>query len=342
MTVQPALGTPYARDFVAMIREALDAAGRPDVRADALWIDDDITDVPLILNVPVGPDLVLPVRPCGGFASVNGELDRHVDMFVKALINLKHAEATLGEYAEEIRKAAREQIAQARAEGLELMLDGIDLKPTNVFYLTWDEWRDAADHVLAAVRVRRLSHSLRFEIEELWVEDAEVLEQELERIKDEQREREHILTELVAAGADARVDSITLDLLRAHGLDVAQALRQICKGQSIKVDLPDMGGCLLFRNINGWVSETAHFGQVKWNGEHLWFGGENEPHDLDGLVGNQLGDRVADPTFARLRIAAVTAYPGAPKFISFEASSFLIDAQTGRIWQEERMPAKAG
>lgn len=85
--------------------------------------------------MPFGPDLIVPVRPREGFGSpvATDSPERSDGFFVRALVNLKDAAQSLRGYAAEIRAAADEQIAQARANGVDLTLIGVGFKPASVY-----------------------------------------------------------------------------------------------------------------------------------------------------------------------------------------------------------------
>ena len=120
------------RKFVARVRAKLDAAGRQDVVIDRLWIDENEPGYLFLLNVPVAPELAVPLKPLDGCSKTRsaGELDQHIGYFATALVNLKSAEKMLMRYAQDVRREARKQIAAVRAEGLDVSIANLGFKPT--------------------------------------------------------------------------------------------------------------------------------------------------------------------------------------------------------------------
>ncbi|WP_174285532.1 hypothetical protein [Sphingomonas bacterium] len=231
------------RQFVATIRAKLDAGGHADVPVDRLWVDEDDQGYPFLLRVPVGAELIMPLMPLNGFfeADTPEKMDVHIGHFADALVNLRRGEKMLLRYVNGVRKAAVEVITAARADGLDLLLDRVGLKPAYAWHLAGGSWKDAISYVLAELRVRHTSFYLRPTVSEYYVEEAADVADEIQGLREEQRERQERLLELETIGADLEVDAITLDLLAAHGLDADQVLRDLWKRQSVTFTVQHLG-----------------------------------------------------------------------------------------------------
>ncbi|USI73936.1 hypothetical protein [Sphingomonas morindae] len=333
------------REFVARVRAKLDAAGRRDVPISRLWIDEDTIGYPFLLKVPVGPELLVPLQPMDGFYDETARTsDWHIDYFAAALINLRSAERMLIRYARDIRRQALRQIEDARSKGLDVSLEGIGFRPTYAWHLSGDNWKDAAHHVLAEVKLRNTSFSLRPENTQIWVEEPADVGRHLESVLKEQREHQALAGEMEAMGADLIVDGITMDLLAASGFDAVDVLRKVWKEQCVNMTIRHGGLDRHFSVISfrGRTSASVDLENASWNGEHLWFHGEAERPWQRDLVGRTLAGLVDHPAFAARTVIGVGdgSPQGRPGQISLDISDrFLFDADTGSIWPQERHAA---
>jgi hypothetical protein len=330
------------RQFIAMVRSALDEAGQTDIGIDRQWIDKDAQGHPLIVNVPVGPAITLQLLPLNSLFDIKSveELKWHSDEFALALANLKQAEKMLEKYVRDVRTTTIAEIAAARADGLDILLEGVGLKPTYAHHLTGKDWKDAASRILASVRIRTTSFFLQPEIRELHVEGPTEVADEIAVIRKEQRKRQAKLAELNSLGADLVVDTLTLDLLAAHGLDADEVLSKVWKTQCVNLTVHHQGrdAQLSIITSNGQVSASLVLEEAIWNGEHLWLRDDGRSSGNEDLVGKSLGELVPHPVFASRPIAAVLNRQ-VDQF-SFDLSQkVLFDADTGRIWREERLAA---
>ena len=64
------------RDFVALVRAELAAAGRPDVAIERNWIDEDAPGKPFLLHVPIGTELSVPLSARNDFLRARTDDDR--------------------------------------------------------------------------------------------------------------------------------------------------------------------------------------------------------------------------------------------------------------------------
>ncbi|SEL80488.1 hypothetical protein SAMN05216382_2685 [Sphingomonas palmae] len=330
------------REIISMIRNRLDEAGHADVTVSRLWIDEDTVGYPFLLHVPVGAELTVPLRPREDIAYANDAeaIGRHAGHFAAALINLKRAEKMLGKYARDVRRAAVSEIAAARAEGLDILLERVGFKPTYAYHLTHSSWKEAALHILGEVTVRHTSFYLRPETSVLWVEEPADVARELEDLKEEQRGRQDEVVELEARGFDLEVDAITLDLLNAHGLDAAAVLREVWKEQCVNLRVEDRGRetHLSLVSFSGKVTASFELENAYWNGEHLWFTGDEQAKDYKHLVGQPLGESVRHPVFASRRVVDVV-HRHADHIVLDLSEKVLFDADTGRLFREEVLAA---
>lgn len=330
------------REFVAMVRVELAAAGRPDVAIERSWIDEDEPGYPFLLHVPVGTELSIPLKAMQGFFETRTDEDRkwYAVEFAKALINLRSAEAMLTRYARDVRKAANAAVATARANGLDVLLDRVGFKPTYAYHLTQKDWKDAAFHVLANVTFRHTSFYLRRETSCVYVEEPADVGKELASILEDQRERQDRIAELDAQGCDLLVDGITLDLLAAHGLDAAETLTAVWKKQCLNLKVQHQGQDVSLSLITsgGYATASIMLPEAFWNGEHMWLCGDEHMNDHKGLIGKSLGDLVPHPVFTSRPV--VDVFNRHADHIVFDLSDkHMFDADTGRIWREERLAA---
>ena len=330
------------RDFVAMVRAELAAAGRPDIMIERNWIDENQPGYAFLLHVPVGTELTVPLMAMDGFFDTRTNEDRksYAVEFAKALINLKSAEAMLTKYARDVRRAANAAVAAARADGLDILLDRVGFKPTYACHLTYEAWRDAALHVLAEVTIRHTSFYLRPTTSILWVEEPAEVEKELQDIVEEQRELQYRMAELDAGGYDLVVDQITLDLLEAHGFDTVETLTRVWKEQCVNLKAEHAGHdvSLSLISFGGVTTASIQLQDAIWNGEHLWFLGDEHMKDHKHLIGKSVGDLVRHPVFASRPI--VNVFNRHTDHVVFDLSQkVMFDADTGRLWREERLAA---
>lgn len=341
MNDQPANDIMTNREFVAIVRAKLDAAGHRDIAIERSWIDEHVPGYNFLLNVPVGTEFVLPLKAMEGmFNKPAADVEWEVGHFVAALVNLQKAERMLIKYGRDVRRAANEQIALAREEGLELQLDNVGFKPTYAYHLSGKEWKDAAYHVLAAVKVRHTSFYLQPEVSEIWVEEAADVAEELRDIRGEQAERQARIRELEALGADLEVDAITLEILSEHGLVAEEVLRSVWKKQCLNLKVEHLGreATLSLVTWDGRVSSSLHLEDAYWNGEHLWLLGDENVRGHEGLMGKCLGDLVQHPVFTSrpiVKVMNVHGERGRDLFFFDMAQTSLFDADTGRIWPVE-------
>lgn len=328
------------RELIAKTRAGLDAAGHQDVRVDGLWIDEDRSAPSPTLDVPIGADMVLPLEPLtDGTAPPSVVVDEFARHLVQALPNVLRAGPSLRRYAAAVRRAAVREIEAARADGLELLLESVTLRPTSAWLLTGADWRSAADHVLAEVRVRRLSFHLRQEVIAVVVGEPKEVTKELAPIREQQGERQRRAAELAALGADLEVDGITLDLLRVAGLPLVELLRRARSEQCVNVAADHQEGAagLALLNSDGRVTASMRQDGLFWNGERMWGPFRVEPERIPGLIGAEASTLVAHPAFASARIVSI-AGDEHPEMdvIRFETPMHLFDASSGRVWPSGR------
>ncbi|MDE1918565.1 MAG: hypothetical protein KGJ57_21195 [Sphingomonadales bacterium] len=329
------------REFITMIRSALDEAGHPDIMIARQWIVEDETGYSI--HVPVGAALSVPLRPRSDFHDKPSfeDLKRNARDFALALVNLKRAKKMLEKYARDVRVAAVAEITAAQAEGLDLLIDGVGFKSTRAYHLTDKNWKEAAHHILASVRIRHTSCHLQPEVSSFPVEEPADVAKELAGVIQEQRERQDWMAQLEALGADLIVDQITLDLLAACGLNAEEMLRNVWKAQWVTVKFGDHGGqtWLSLVSSEGNVTARGDLGDCFWSGRSLEIAGDALGTDADRLVGMSLGDRVKHPVFTSRPIVSVERRLGTHS-VSFDLSDKLMfDAETGRIWRNERLAA---
>lgn len=330
------------RQFIQMVRTRLDVDGHRDVPVSRQWIDEDEPGYPFLLNVPVGSELFVPLKPQQAFFRTEdvGHIVSHVEHFAKALVTLRQAERMLVKYARDVRRAAAKVIGDARAEGLDVLLADVTFKPTYAWHLTGSSWKDAAHHILASVKVRNTSFYLQPEISEVWVEGPAEVAKELEDLLGDERERLARLAYLDGLGADLQVDAITLGLLRTHVVDIEQSLREAWKKQrvSIPVVIDGYETQLSLMTSDGRATAGMQLPDAFWNGERLWMT-NGQARNAPDLIGKTLAGLVAHPALACRTVVRIDRPPEdveIPDVYHLDTSeTFLFDADTGRIWPEQ-------
>ena len=82
------------RQFIDQVRKRLCGQGRPDILLSRLWIETEPTDESFVLNVPIGPEYTVGVRPINvEFWNDPALFERTIGQFADALINLRDASA---------------------------------------------------------------------------------------------------------------------------------------------------------------------------------------------------------------------------------------------------------
>lgn len=331
------------RDFIRHVRAKLDACGHADIAISRQWIDESTPGEAFLLNVPVGTDLVVPLMPTVGlFERSVAEADREIGQFAKALVNLRAAEKMLATYVRDVRRAASQEIAAARAAGLDLLLEGVDLRPTYAVHLTHKSWKEAAGNVLASVRVRNTSFLLRPETTELLVVEPAEAADEIAALRGQQRERQERLVQLDRMGADLEFDVVTLELLEAHGLEASAVLQRVWHEQCVELTVQHLGrdAKLSLTSFEGRLRASLELEDAYWNGEHLWFLKEELYTGHADASGKLLGDRVQHPVLARQLVSKVVPHPAGRELVFLDLSDkLLFDADTGRIWRREHLAA---
>ncbi|TPG40569.1 hypothetical protein EAH79_11790 [Sphingomonas koreensis] len=330
------------RQFVAAVHSELATMGRPDIPFERSWFDENALGDRLLVHVPVGSELTVPLKVMDRFFDMQTteDLKCNASEFAKALVNLKLAEAMLLTYARAVRLSANAVVADAREQGLDVLLDRVGLKPTYAYHLTGKSWKEAAYHVLAAVTIRHTSFYLRPHTSTVWVEKPAQVAEELSHVLREQRERQDRASELDAMRADLIVDAITLDLLEAHGIDAIEVLTRVWKEQCVNLTVDYLGTdvSLSITSSAGEASASILLPEAFWNGEHLWFRGDEQEEDHKHLIGRSLGVLVPHPAFTSRPV--VDVFREHTDHVVFDLSDkVMFDADTGRLRREERLAA---
>jgi len=326
------------RKLFALVRAGLDSAGRQDIPFEQSWVNDEREGYLFTIDMPVGPDLVLPLVPLERMVEVvdHEQIERFATSLVRSAINMKRAEKMIGRYVNAVARAARREIEAARASGLDVLLERVGLKPTYSWHLAHSDWKEAAAHALAQVNIRNTSFYLRPEITSVIIEEPDDVAYELSQVFEDQRERQSQLQRLQELGADLEVDSVTVDLLRVHGFSITETLREVHRSQC--VNLPesdgDPAGRLSITSSSGSANASLVLKDAIWNGSVLWFVDEVDRDWLRARVGGTLGERINHPVLASLEVAEIERLDTEHRpMIRFKAADqLLFDAETGRLW----------
>ena len=327
-----------SRQFIDQVRQRLTTKGHPDILLSRLWIEKELTDEPLALNVPVGPEHTVTLRSVKvDFWNDPALLEHTIGHYADALINLRHAEQSILDYVEDVRRQALKAIAEARSEGLDLRLEGVGLRPVQAIHLSQDGWEDAASYIVAVIKVRHLSSALQYEVSELPADNPEVLREMLSDVKARHAENQSRLHEMDQSGYDLEIDALTYDLLKVHFDDVAALLNAVQKEDCINLDIDHDGRkCpMSISSFKGRVSVNLQLEDIFWNGEHLWY---PKASLFEVQQGSVLGDRIAHPVFASRPILRIES--GLHDLVSFDLSErLLFDAESGSLWSSAQLAA---
>ena len=323
------------RQFVEAIRAELDDAGHQDIPISRQWIEEGVPGYGYLVHVPVSPELTIPLKVMQGFFDAKDldDLRSHAREFATALANLTRAEKMLVKYARDVRAAAVAEITAARAVGLDMLLEDVGFKPTYAWHLTGKDWKSAALHILASVKVRHTAFFLRPTVSELYVGEPADVAKELADVCKDQRERQDRIAEFDALGADLIVDRITLDLLTTHGLNVEEVLTAVWNRQCVNLTVEHLGRetSLSLISSNGHVTASISLEDAIWNGEHLWFVGDEQMTDHTSLIGKSVGELVRHPVFSSRPIVNIF-HRHADHVVYDLSDKMLFDADSGQLW----------
>ncbi len=340
------------REFIAAIRTELDAAGATRIRVDRSWLRTNAEGEAFLLEAPVGPEMVVPLRP-GDSAELlldEASCEAEAKLFAKALINLDRGKQELLTHAEAVRAAVRSEVLVALEGGTSVRLAGVRFKPTRVNNL--EDPDSACDHVFVEVDIETTSPNLGRQTTSILVEEMEDIASLLRDEFDHQRSRQARLEELAALEADLEIDDIGLELLRwptigsgddlgrQSKLDPGEVLDELLRDGSVTIKLT--GGQVLYvHNDCGVAQVTMTSSEANWSGQYLWLSGPRADEDHSDRVGRTLEGLLHNPIFANRKVEYASQFEGtAHQLFSFNnPRRWLYDAQTGHLRQRSKLSA---
>lgn len=330
------------RNFVREIRTSLTAEGHSDVMFRSAWIRDADGEEPFVIDVPVGPEFVVTLRPeLLSYESPKSEdWSKDACTFASALITLHNGETALSSYAEEVRQAVSKEIEKARKQGLDIRLSRVGFSPVDVGSLTDANLRGALDYVVAEAEIETTNSSLEREVETLTLGHPSKASSALKKYLTYQARRQAREDELELIGADLEVSDICLEIIRLTGKSSTTVLSDLLKSrrlsftprEEIRIDL---------RIDCGTVKATVVTDSIFWHEDVLHLR-ENEvtahPEDLPGKT---LSDYITDPIFANLPVKHCAPDEGGSLVFVFDEQRNYFDASAMRIWDKNEERRKA-
>ncbi len=327
-----------ARRFAVVVRQVLNEIGHSDIRFEARWLHTEFDNDKIVFIVPINTQFSVPL-----IVSEKPEHEWHdcqrkefAGYVAHALVNLSKASKRLTKYQRQLTISAIANIQKARDKGLELQFEKMAFNPITASHISGCSWQEAEANVIGVMFVSHTNDTLRPSISPYRVNDDRDIGRALEALCEKQGELEKISADLDAMNADLIVDTITLDIMRAEGLEPVEVLRELLASEK---------GTLTFRNDErsvlaismdqGRASVLLITSNAVWNGKVLWLTDEsgmaimtagNSSFD-DLAIGKTLASHVDYPAFTSRPISGVgrSGY-----YIDFELDGAnLFDAYTG-------------
>ncbi|WP_210358337.1 hypothetical protein [Sphingomonas beigongshangi] len=321
-----------------MTSEALARITGSRVPFEREWLRvDEVAGARLVVEVPIGRDLVLDVHS-DNLSGHNRDFARRqfADDLAKSLVNIEAARWSLRRYAGAMRRVSAAVIDKAVREGFEYAFEKVTFKQARACHLAHPDWREAASHVIARVHFTGLGDQLRQVTHQLIIEEPEYVEDEIRAFDHEQLEHQRARDALRAQGADIAVDEITLRHLDRYGIDRLEALRSVAANGATRFEVTKRNGC------SGKLSLRSDAGVVRchiiddpdfvWIDDVLALEGPSTPADPASLASRLVSDVCPDDIYSGLRLGSLRSRGRFPTF-TIEQATHLVDLATGRIWE---------
>lgn len=330
------------RKFVDDIRQNLDELGNADIMLRPSWLIERDKGDPFSLEVPVGPDLVVSLRPrhIEGKEAASEIWVREAETFSSALVTLKAGENTLVSYADEMRDAAVDEVRKAQADGLDIRLAGIGFKPAYAHTLDRTDREDALNYIIAEVKLEVTSYDLKREIVSLTLDEPEDVVSAIQEHANVQRERQCREDELHDCGADLEISDIGIDILRLAGRRPEQILADLHRRGSEDIVLE--GGIRIgVMQDSGLVEVSLETEEIYWNGKVLQIRKKSEIDHAEDLPARPLSELITDRVFAGRPVSHITNHGEGDTVYYFDETRFYFDASAMRIWDKNEERRKA-
>ncbi|OYY66582.1 hypothetical protein [Sphingomonas sp. 28-62-11] len=335
-----AFDTVAAGDWmIAAVRAALDASGRSDINLERGWLtvtegEDDYVEA--VVLVPIGRNLSLPLKSLHRNEAPAVVFQRFAEDLLKALPNVERARWSLRRYAADTRRAAEAAIADARAEGLDVSLERIELRPTYAWHMTDRSWKEAADHVLARVLVNGLNRDLNPDVIGFDVGQPGDVADELAGALNQQKEIQDKRDALGRQGASVAVDVVTLSILFEYDLGFETISEVVRVGhKTVEVAMRDGStGHLHIVSSEGKVICNFHSraeGAWRWCMDRLEIAADPAWGVDETLVGRDVAELSGDKLFEGLTVASTRRGVGGVIALEIDAPTRLFNAETGQF-----------
>ncbi len=327
-----------ARRFAVVVRQVLNKIGHSDIRFEASWLNTEFDNGRIVFTVPINAQFSVPLivseKPEHEWSDYQRKA--FAGYVAHALVNLSKASKRLAKHQRQLTNSAIAIIEEARDNGLDLQLEKMAFYPIPAFHISQCSWKEVDDNATRVMFVSHTDDTLRPSVFPYRVNNDRDIGRALQAICENQGELEKMSADLDAMNADLIVDTITLDIMRAEGLEPVEVLRELLASEK---------GTLTFRNDErsvlaisldqGRASVLLTTSNAVWNGKVLWLTDEagmaimtagNSSFD-DLAIGKTLASHVDYPAFTSRPISGVgrSGY-----LIDFELDGAnLFDAYTG-------------
>ena len=330
------------RKFVDDIRQNLDELENADIMLRPSWLIERGSGDPFSREVPVGPALVVSLRPrhIQGKEAASELWFREANTFASALVTLKAGENTLVSYADEMRHAAIDEVRKAQADGLDIRLAGIGFKPAYAHTLDRTDREDALNYIIAEVKLEVTSYDLKREIVSLTLDEPEDVASAIQEHANVQRERQGREDELHECGADLEISDIGIDILRLAGRRPEEILADLYRRGAEDIVLE--GGIRIgVMQDTGLVEVSLETEEIYWNGKVLQLRKKREIDNAEDLPARPLSEQITDRVFAGRPVSHMTNHGGGDTAYYFDETRFYFDASAMRIWTKNEDRRKA-
>lgn len=330
------------RDFVDNIRRELVGGGHSHIMLRPAWLKEHGTEDRFSLEVPIGPELVVSLRPrhIRDRETSQATWDREAKAFAAAMVTLSEGEGRLISYADQVRVAAIREVEKAQTSGLDIRLAGIAFKPIYANVLHGTDREEALDRIVAEVKLEVTSYTLEREVERFTADEPEDVASEMQDYLDDQRERQTREDELHQCRADLEISDIGMDVLRLTGKRPEEILAEFFKGGPQSIVLDD-GTKIGLRQDARYVEVSLETEELYWNGKVLWLRKPTTVEDGVTSTPTPLSQSITDRIFASRPVAQIARLGDGNTAYSFDETRFHFDAVEMRIWNKDQGRRKA-
>ena len=323
------------RSFIARIAEHLRKISDDEIAIRSEWrLPIEEYPVAHTLNVPLDAELVVPLVPRHtDFERMMPEdIEREALAFANALVTLNKGRRFLQDYARKIRREALIEVEKIRGKGIDMRFNGISFKETRADALFHDDWKSALFHVIAEVRISICGLSGVREEQIICVEEPHHVATALVDDAKRQQAWQDARDLLDQQQADLRIGRVCLDVLKATGLPLDEVLQSVGRSERWYHTGED-GGHVFAGQFEGKVEANLEMRNGYWNGRELSL--TNPEADKAARIDRKGPDVFSHPAFRDILSEFGLSAGSASVCMKVDnPADWLIDLESGRIWQE--------